>query len=860
MFQTDNATSRDSADAVEKVDDRTKLRGLFDNNTPSFGVALAPNVLKSRFVLQDQLGSGGMGTVYRAKDLRKVEAQDSQPFLAIKVLNGDFRAHPDAFISLQREAAKSQSLSHRNIVKIFDFDKDGEVPFMTMELLQGNELSDLLREYPQGLPESLAWSVIRGFCSALKHAHAEGVIHADLKPGNLFVTHSGQVKIFDFGLARAVHANFSQGVLQTRSDVEDLIFDAAALGALTPAYASRAMLKGGSPGATDDVFAAALVIYQILTGKHPYGRIPADKVDPRSVSIERPKQLSSRQWRALLQALALEEEARLPSIALLQTALFDKSPRPIRLLATGLGVIAITLWFFNLQKDDEIRVVQQQAQQAGRVEAGVDRILELIQNPRFDAGWERQVKDELSRLAALKDSERVLGNATAQIASLYVQASMEHADLEVAMQIAERGSEFGNMAAAWESVSRRFLLRLENLLDMPEPKMSWLESTEAALDEFLKVAKGAHIRALAVQETNSTYLAVLRSEEALLPESVAKMIFQLLAEREFDLTAVEDAMTTRVAVEENVVNELLRDQAKIDVKTFGEAFSKRGCLVDELSALRKEHAEMRASQGISRSGLAARTDQLLAECVERLKVLDPDSAASFMHEAVSLFDHLPRTLAVRIDPCDRQYLVGSGLQRGRAGMCIDSGDSMPEMVVIPGKERPFAISRYEISQEQFGAYCRAVGLAECSLADGQLPVVGVSAEDARGYAEWLSRLTGFSYRLPTLEEWQSAAMPEGGTLDANMNCKVDIGGVSRGGTAVAVAVGSPNKYGLVNAFGNASEWVTQNEHYRSVGGDFNDSIEHCSTGIPEDTGGLGASAQGVRLARDIGTRTESRSP
>ena len=173
MLPTDQATS---SRLSRSANDQTQLRDMPLKEGRSSGAALAPTVLKSRFVLQDQLGSGGMGTVYRAKDLRKVEARDSNPYLAIKVLNSDFRDHPDAFIALQREAAKSQSLSHRNIVKIFDFDKQEDVPFMTMELLQGNELSDLLREYPQGLPEALGWSVIRGFCSALKHAHSEGVI------------------------------------------------------------------------------------------------------------------------------------------------------------------------------------------------------------------------------------------------------------------------------------------------------------------------------------------------------------------------------------------------------------------------------------------------------------------------------------------------------------------------------------------------------------------------------------------------------------------------------------------------------------------------------------------------------------
>jgi len=239
--------------------DRTQLRGGQGGGGEA-QVDLAPRVLKSRFVLDEPLGAGGMGMVYRAKDLRKVEAQDRNPFLAIKVLNSDFREHPDAFIALQRESAKSQSLSHPNIVSIFDFDKDGDVPFMTMELLQGEELATMLKRYPEGLPRTLAWALLDGFLSALQHAHGEGLIHADLKPSNVFVTASGQAKVLDFGLARAVQANMSQGVLHTRRDIHDQVFDPAALGALTPAFASLAMLEGAKPGPADDVFAAALVV------------------------------------------------------------------------------------------------------------------------------------------------------------------------------------------------------------------------------------------------------------------------------------------------------------------------------------------------------------------------------------------------------------------------------------------------------------------------------------------------------------------------------------------------------------------------------------------------------------------------
>lgn len=77
--------------------------------------------------------------------------------MAVKVLNADIRKHPEAFIALEREASHSQQLSHHNIVSIYDFDKDGGVPFMTMELLQGRELASTLNTYPHGLPANMAW-------------------------------------------------------------------------------------------------------------------------------------------------------------------------------------------------------------------------------------------------------------------------------------------------------------------------------------------------------------------------------------------------------------------------------------------------------------------------------------------------------------------------------------------------------------------------------------------------------------------------------------------------------------------------------------------------------------------------------
>lgn len=116
----------------------------------------------------------------------------------------NFKDHPQAFVSLQQEAVKSQKLAHPNIVTVHDFDRDGSTIFMTMELLKGDPLDSLLRlEAP--FSKEVAMRYFNDLCSGLDYAHKRGLIHSDFKPGNIFVTTGGTVKILDFGIARAAN-------------------------------------------------------------------------------------------------------------------------------------------------------------------------------------------------------------------------------------------------------------------------------------------------------------------------------------------------------------------------------------------------------------------------------------------------------------------------------------------------------------------------------------------------------------------------------------------------------------------------------------------------------------------------------
>ncbi|MEL7451196.1 MAG: serine/threonine-protein kinase, partial [Pseudomonadota bacterium] len=162
------------------------------------------SVIKERFVLQAEIGKGGMGVVFKALDLRKQEALDRNPYVAVKVLNEEFKRHPESLKALQREARKAQDLAHPNIVNVFDFDRDGDDVYMTMEYLEGEPLDELIQKQAMsGLPKDEAFPIIRGMALALNYAHEKGIIHSDFKPANCFLNKDGVVKVFDFGIARA---------------------------------------------------------------------------------------------------------------------------------------------------------------------------------------------------------------------------------------------------------------------------------------------------------------------------------------------------------------------------------------------------------------------------------------------------------------------------------------------------------------------------------------------------------------------------------------------------------------------------------------------------------------------------------
>jgi len=355
------------------------------------------DTLKQRFELVEEIGRGGMGVVFKALDQRKVEAKDRNPYVALKLLNESFKQHAASLMALQREARKAQDLKHPNVIGIFDFDKDEHGNyFIAMEFLEGSPLDKIIKKLRgTGMPPEQALKLITqmGLALAAAHNHKPGIIHSDFKPGNVFLTRDGEVKVFDFGIARAAKPK----IPQAGSDVT--AFDAGTLGALTPTYASLGMLEGQDPDPRDDIYALAIVAYELFTGGRPFGRKPATEAQSKGLRPKRVKGLTRRQWKGLQRGLAFQREDRTPNV---EQFLDELTPKKSRLpLIAGLSAIGAGLLGWLLVPDylEKQRTTELATQIEGSTLARIPQLLE-------DA---TELRPESRRLLSAKAVARLIG-------------------------------------------------------------------------------------------------------------------------------------------------------------------------------------------------------------------------------------------------------------------------------------------------------------------------------------------------------------------------------------------------------------------------------------------------------------------
>jgi serine/threonine protein kinase len=259
------------------------------------------DVLRGRYRIRGVIGRGGMGTVFEAVDQYRLDLPTTDPRLAIKVLHTAVTQREELLAELQRELQHLQLLSHPNIVRVHEFDRDGDIAFFTMELLDGALLSRVLSARNAiALPRPYALTVMRDVGAALSYAHSRGVLHGDINPQNIFITNDGEVRVLDFGA--------SNGLLRDRwTEAKE---SSQRVPVATPGYASCQLLEGQHPDARDDLFAYACVTYVLLSGRHPFPDRTAIEACAQGLRPSRPPGLTRRQWRVLQEGLHWEREQR----------------------------------------------------------------------------------------------------------------------------------------------------------------------------------------------------------------------------------------------------------------------------------------------------------------------------------------------------------------------------------------------------------------------------------------------------------------------------------------------------------------------------------------------------------------------
>jgi eukaryotic-like serine/threonine-protein kinase len=225
------------------------------------------SVLGGRYEILKQLGEGGMGTVYKVRD------RELDRVVAMKVIRPALAQTDEALTRFKQELIIARQVTHKNVSRIYDLAEADGVKFITMEFVEGQSLANLVRDKGK-LASKEAAGIVSQVCRALEVAHAEGVIHRDLKPQNIMVDGHGRVVVMDFGIARS---------LQIGSMTQTGIV----LG--TPAYMSPEQAKGEELDARSDLFSLGIIFYELLTGASPYkADTPLESLYKRSTEHVRP--------------------------------------------------------------------------------------------------------------------------------------------------------------------------------------------------------------------------------------------------------------------------------------------------------------------------------------------------------------------------------------------------------------------------------------------------------------------------------------------------------------------------------------------------------------------------------------------
>ena len=297
------------ADAATQEELRSKIKTAQARTD----LALMPEPVSARYEMLDRVGVGGMGVVFKARD------RETGEIVALKVLKPEIADLAPSLEGLKNELRLARKITHKNVCRIYDFNRADEGTFISMEFVEGESLRRVLNRF-NALSARQGIKFAQQICDGLREAHAQGIVHCDIKPENLMIDASGNVKLMDFGLAHLV-AERSTGTVGT------------------PAYMAPEQAQGAQVDQRADIYALGLVLFEIFTGSAPFTadtpievalkQIREAPPKPRDIEKAIPEHIE----RAILRCLEKDPTKRFQSVAELQTALLDEPVTPQKTLA-----------------------------------------------------------------------------------------------------------------------------------------------------------------------------------------------------------------------------------------------------------------------------------------------------------------------------------------------------------------------------------------------------------------------------------------------------------------------------------------------------------------------------------------------
>ena len=831
--------------------------------------------LKERFYLESVLGIGGMGTVYKAKDLRQAEVGEKNPWLAIKILNKHISQHAFSWGALQRECKKTQQLSHPHIVSVFDFDRDGDTLFMSMELLEGVSLDEIINKPSfAGWPIETVDRLVSQVGDALAYAHSKGIVHSDLKPSNIFMTSDGGFKVYDFGIARAVN-DVSTG------DGDNLD---ESLVALTPAYASVGMLLDETAKPADDLYALGCVVYMAATSKHPYQRATALVAREKHLPLAPAKILSKQKSKALCDVLDVVDPS-IDEVSQFTEAYNYKAKRNSLFVVIGsffFAVVLVAVVFYASGYRERVILQQLTSNDVDDLSAGVEKIQKMDAENRF----------------------RFLETSRSELIDFYQQKSqqqMQQRDYLLASRVLVEAREFypDSMAlsALQEKLKQDQLYHYQQLKSKGESLMATgsevaLQAQLPTLVAALRRVNGGHEllsqwqldQWLAQKINEAMYLGGPHPIEVLL--ALADVLYPddsrfAKIHKTFKLMQASAKHRLQGGYQKNDQgagnNPRLLNNASIngyqELWATYEDFTQQNDLVNETAVkinwrpeqLKKFLEQLDQSNSAWDSAFSSAVRQFVVDQHRANQHRanqqgsgkgSLDIAKRYQQFGKQLYPNMSnfKTKKKIVDPC-KSWWAGKG--RSTNYQCRDSISTRtkaPALVVIPKAKniRSFAIMQTEVSVAQYNVYCRLYRRCTVVVGDSSLPVTNISYQDAKRYANWLSQMTGFYYRLPKLKEWRHAVGANNQQQLNDHNCLLTQGTkVIRGNSLRRVTQGTANAWGVVNGLGNVQEWAFSGSNTYKTGGSALTPLADCQITHAVSSGQDNNLVTGMRLVREL---------